>query len=139
MIYLLDTNVLSEPLKKSPDPTVIAWLATLGEAFVISAVSMEELRYGALRMSEGARKRRILSAIESICVEYGSKIVPFTAEDAAICAGLRMKSWGAGNNVAYQDLAICATALRMGVPVATRNTRDFKPLGVEVYNPFSDA
>ena len=136
-MFLLDTNVLSEPMKKAPNPGVVAWLAALGGDFLISAISMEELRYGAQRMQEGRRRNKILAAIDALCAEYGSKIEPFTADDAALCAGMRAQAWCAGNNVAYQDIAIAATALRKDAVVATRNIKDFAILGVETLNPFS--
>ena len=123
-------------MKRAPEPAVVAWLATIGADFAISAISIEELRYGALRMPAGRRRENTVAAVDAICAEHGNRVLAFTAEDALTCADLRAIAWGSGNNVAYQDIAICATALRRGLVVATRNVRDFAPLGVDVFNPF---
>ena len=80
-MFLLDTNVLSEPMKRAPDPAVVAWLATIGADFAISAISVEELLYGALRLPEGKRRERTLAAVDAICAEHGSRVLPFTPED----------------------------------------------------------
>lgn len=136
MRYLLDTNVLSEPMKRNPNPAAIAWIARLESDFCICATSIEELCYGALRMPDGARKRGIRAAIDELVREYSADIIPFTTEDAIECGRLRAKAWGSGNNVAYQDIMIAAVAMRAGCVVATRNVRDFETLGVKTVNPF---
>ena len=123
-------------MKKAPNPALVDWLRAVGDDFYISAISMEELHYGALRMSEGKRRRAILAAIDAVTQTYGHRVLSFTEKDAETCARLRALAWGSGQNITYQDIAICATALNNNLVVATRNTRDFEPLGASTFNPF---
>ena len=106
-------------------------------AAYISAVSVEEMRYGALRLLDGRRKTAILGAIELMVEDFGSRALPFGRKEAIVCGALRANARAAGNNVGIQDLMIAATAAS-GLVVATRNARDFDGLGVPVHNPFEE-
>ena len=57
-MILLDTNVISEPLRAVPNPTVIAWLdAQPAESLFLSTVTLAELHYGIAVLSDGAKNK----------------------------------------------------------------------------------
>jgi len=60
MSFLLDTNVLSEPMKERPNSDVLEWLSQANEDEVfISVVTITELRYGVERLATGKRRERL--------------------------------------------------------------------------------
>ncbi|MBR2834841.1 MAG: PIN domain-containing protein [Coriobacteriales bacterium] len=137
MAYLIDTNVLSEPLLKKPDLAVVAWLQSVINESFISAITIEEMLYGAKRMPNGQRKDAILAAIQAISAQYAHRILVFGLQEAQVCSTLRVQAWSGGNNIGIQDIMIAATAQVSGLIVVTRNTKDFALLSVRCINPFS--
>lgn len=136
MLWLVDTNVISEPLVKKPSSKVIDWLTIHDDEYLISAVTLEEMRYGAERMPMGKRREAILAAVDSLGNDYRDRIVPFGIDEANECGRMRAQAVSKGNNVYIADIMIAATARLLGATVVTRNTRDFEPLGVPVFSPF---
>lgn len=123
--YLLDTNVLSEILKKRPEPRVLERLKTTpARLLATSAVCVTELRYGAARHPQGTRlwdriARDVLTRI---------RILPFS-EAAAIRAGdLLAALESSGTPIGIEDVLIGATAIHENLTVVTRNTQHFRRL-----------
>ena len=129
--YLLDTNVLSEILKKRPEPRVLERLRTVSsDRFSTSSRCVAELRFGA------ARRPSSTSLWERIAREVLARvrILP-VGEDEAIRAGdLLAILESAGQPIGVEDVLIGATALVRDLTVVTRNVRHFERmpgLGVE--------
>ena len=137
-MYLLDTNIISEPTKPIQNTHVLEWLDSIGNQFFISAASIEELRYGISLLPEGKRKANLDSALLYLNKIHASKIVPFSLEEALVCGELRAAMKKSGRNINIRDLMIASTALTHHLVVATRNVRDFEGLGVQVFNPFEE-
>lgn len=130
MTYLLDTNVLSEVMKRSPDPVVARWFSSIGE-FTISVVTLEELVYGLRRRSLLAKEawlRRMLAD--------KADIVPVTAAAAQWSGERRAMLESAGRTVTQADALIAACAWELGLILATRNVENFRGFGVPLFNPF---
>ena len=134
MIYLIDTNVLSELPKRRPDPAVIDWFAAQ-TSLALSAVTLEELTYGIARArpEQAQRLERWLQKLLTI----PPVIVPVDERVAHIAGRLRAERDRAGRAVAQADMLIAACALLTGSVLVTRNVRDFEGCGVPVLNPFS--
>ena len=64
-MILLDTNVVSELMRDSPEPAVVAWLddQPLGSLFV-TAVTEAEIRVGVAFLPGGERRRNLADAVE---------------------------------------------------------------------------
>ena len=123
--YLLDTNVLSEVIKKRPEPSVLARLREVapGSAFT-SVVCVTELRYGA-RRRPGAQvlweriAREVLSRV---------RVLPFGEPEALRAGDLLADLEAAGQPIGIEDVLIGATALVGSLTVSTRNVRHFRRL-----------
>lgn len=133
-MFLVDTNVLSELVKRTPHPGVVAWLGAQ-EAIRISAITIMELEFGIARAPDG-RRERLLAWLESMLASPAHHVVPLDAAIARAAGQLRHRAEQAGRPRPLADLLIAATALIAGSAVATRNTADFTGLGVALLDPF---
>ena len=141
MSVLLDTNVLSELLRPSPNPAVESWVAARpATALHFSAVSEAELRYGVLILPTGRRRDELALAIDGILREdIEGRILPFDSAAARAYADIAATRRSAGRIVAPADGQIAAIARARGMAVATRNVRDFEDTGIEVVDPWTAA
>lgn len=120
--YLLDTNVLSEVLRKRPDPAVLERLRRAGSrGLATSAVCVAEMRFGAARHPRGAElweriAREVLPRL---------RVLAFGEEEAVRAGDLLADLEASGETVGTEDVMIAATALVQGLVVVTRNRRHF--------------
>jgi hypothetical protein len=136
-MILLDTNVLSEPLKLHPAPAVIAWLDdhTVNQ-LCISAITVMEMLDGSARLDVGARRLRLEEAINSLIARF--RCLPFDEFAARSCAQMAERARRAGHAVSMGDAQIAAVAHANGIEaVATRDTGPFEAMGLQVLNPFT--
>jgi predicted nucleic acid-binding protein len=140
-MILLDTNVISEPLKLNADPIVVAWIdAQVIETLYLSTVSVTELRYGIAVLPDGKKKEGLRTSLdERILPLFESRILPFDLAAAEICAELRAQARAAGQAMGTADSYIAGIAAAKGLTVATRDTRPFEAAGVAVINPWQTA
>lgn len=140
-MILLNTNVISEPLKFNPDPTVVAWIdAQVIETLYLSTISVTELRYGIVVMPDGRKKESLRTSLnERILPLFESRILPFDTEAAEICAELRARARALGQGIGTADSYIAGIAAAKGLAVATRDTQPFEATGVSVINPWKRA
>ena len=121
-MYLLDTNALSEPLKRSPSPKFMSQLeAVRQERLFTSAITVMELRYGCARHAQGAKlwqriEREIINRMEVLPVDY-----PVAERAGDLLAAVHHR----GRPRSTEDLLIAATGLIHGLIVITHNTRHF--------------
>ena len=133
-MYLLDTNVVSELRKPRPHGAVLAWLESVpDEDLFVSAVTLGELQAGVeiTREQDPEKASEIEAWIDR--VEETWSVLPLD--------GRVLRLWGKLTHRRSDDLLvdalIAATALVHRHVIVTRNTRDFGPLGVEVFDPFT--
>ncbi len=141
MSILLDSNVVSELIRKARDPAVATWVAGWPlEDLFFSAVGEAELRYGAAILPPGRRRRALLANIEGMLRDaFGDRVLPFDREAACEYADIAAGRRSAGRPVAPVDCQIAAIARSRRMTVATRNVRDFGDTGVNVVNPWTAA
>lgn len=133
-MYLIDTNVLSELPKKTPDAGVLTWLA--GQpTLVVSAITIDELAFGvaAARAEQVPRLQRWFEALLAL----PPIVIPVDEQIARSAGYLRASRVRAGHNVSQADMLIAATAAATGRSLVTRNSRDFQGCGIPLLNPFS--
>jgi predicted nucleic acid-binding protein len=132
-VIVLDTNVLSEPIRASPDAAVIAWMKAQTEA-AVTAISVAELLVGARRLPDGARRERLIAAIDSVL--SGSRVLSFDEDAARMYARMHEARRIAGRPLSVEDGMVAAIAAVHDATLATRNTRDFEDLGIELVDPW---
>lgn len=132
MNWLVDTNVLSELLKKAPDVKVSQWLSKQ-ESLCISVITVEEL-YCGLSHKKAEQKIEWLNRF----IEFRCKLYEITADIAQQCGRLRGSFLSKGIIRTQADLLIAATAIQNNLVVVTRNEKDFEYCGVPLFNPFTN-
>jgi predicted nucleic acid-binding protein len=138
-MILLDTNVISEPLKLSADANVLAWIdAQTIETLYLSTISLAELRFGIAVLPSGKRKDTLLSSLEQrILPLFAGRILTFDAAASEAYAALRARARAEGKAIASADGYIAAIAKAHGLIVATRDTSPFEAAGLTVINPWN--
>ena len=141
MTVLLDTNVVSELMRRTPDPAVAVWAAGQRlDSLFFSAVGEAELRYGAAVLPTGKRRETLVSDIERMLVEaFENRVLPFDSNAARAYADIAAMRRSAGRPVASADCQIAAIARSRRMAVATRNVRDFEGADIEVVDPWAAA
>lgn len=137
-MILLDTNVISEPLRVAPDARVLAWLdAQPVETLYLSAITVAELRVGIARMPEGKNRNRLRDRIETeVLPRFSGRILAFDLAATQPYADLMTRARAAGVVIGNYDGCIAAIALAGGMVVASRDTTPFKAAGVTVIDPW---
>ena len=133
---LLDTNVVSETVRPEPDARVLAFLSA-DHQFWLSTIVIHELDFGVEMLSVGRRRDRIAVAMRSLVARHSSRILPVGVEEAEQAAILRVRARQSGRALDLGDALIAATAAVNDLAVATRNTKHFEGLDVEVIDPWS--
>lgn len=136
-IYLLDTNIVSEPTKKIPDESVLVQLESKSHLSAISSVTWAELLLGVENLPIGKRRSNIQDFVLNHINSLYSKI-PFDEHVAGIYAKLLFQYKKAGFVPQIHDLQIAATAIANNMILVTRNTKEFKSIdGLMLENWFS--
>lgn len=134
--YALDTNVVSELTKASPDPRVMAFFnqdATLW----LPSVAVHELEYGIAILPPGRRHDRLRASIDRILLEYQDRILPLERAAAEWAALYRAQIRRAGREPNLADMLIAGTAKSHDLTLSTRNVRDFDRLNIPIVNPWT--
>jgi len=134
-VFLLDTNIVSELVKRAPDAKMVARLNREAQTanLSISSVTVFELRFGAAR---SAKPASLWARIQRDILER-FRVLAFTEQDAIVAADILAPLVGAGQNVALQDLWLAAVAMNRDLTFVTRNRRDFDRItGLKTENWF---
>jgi predicted nucleic acid-binding protein len=132
VIFVLDTNVLSEGRKANPDPAVIKFMRTVpAENFRLSPIVLAEVAQGVENNPTPDLKAFLAEVLALPLVEFGEA-------EALEWGRMTSKALRSGFSVEARDSLIAATAAVRGWTVATGNTTDFAKLGVLVFDPWKD-
>lgn len=137
MSYLIDTNVLSELRRKTPNPGVVSWFAQRPAVTLhLSVLTLGEIRKGIEGLSDADRKMALLDWLETaLPVFFTGRILSVDAKVA--------DRWGrllaaVGRPLPAIDSLLAATAMEHDLVLVTRNIKDFSGLPVQTLNPWSD-
>lgn len=136
MNYLLDTNIISETIKKKANASVIDWLIRMPEdSLFISVITLGEIRKGIERLSEENKKHRLISWLESgLLNRFQNRIISINIDVADYWGHIHAKS---SRSLPVLDSLIASTAIVNNLTLVTRNTKDFSDYpGLELVNPF---
>jgi toxin FitB len=137
--FLLDTNVLSELMRSSPSATVMAWFAQKPQAKMLTtAITQAEIWTGIALLPAGQRRDALAGAVEHLFAnEWQGQCLPFDTAAAAHYALVRVQRAQAGRPISTEDAQIAAIALARGLPLVTRNTKDFEGIDqLTLINPW---
>jgi predicted nucleic acid-binding protein len=137
-VIILDTNVVSEPMKPDADRAVQAWLdEQIAETLYLTSISLSELLLGVELLPDGKRKEGLAAALTGLLVTlFGPRILSFDQQAAAIYAARISRARASGRTISMADGQIAAIAAAHGFTVATRDTAAFIAAGVPVVNPW---
>ncbi|MBL1377970.1 type II toxin-antitoxin system VapC family toxin [Zobellella iuensis] len=137
-MIVLDTNVVSEPLRQAPEARVIDWIdAQALETLYLSAITVAELRFGMASLPAGKRRDRLQESLEKqILPLFAGRVLPFNMSASKAYGELMAKARAAGLAIGAADGYIAATAAANGMIVATRDVSPFEAAGVDTINPW---
>ena len=131
--YMLDTNIVSDLVRRPQGPVFDRIVAVGGDALCISIITAAELRYGCAKKGSP----RLLAQVEAILA--GLEILPFDVEADGHYGGIRAELEAAGKPIGPNDLLIAAHAVEVGATLVTANTAEFGRIrGLAVENWLAD-
>ena len=140
-MIVLDTNVVSEPLRPAPAASVLAWLDRQHpHTLYLTAITTAELFEGVGRLPAGRRRDELSAAIERrVLPLFAGRVLPFDEAAAAAFAQITGRARAAGHAISMADACIAAIARSRNFAVATRDTAPFVAAGLDVIDPWQQA
>jgi predicted nucleic acid-binding protein len=140
-MIILDTNVVSEPLRPQPNREVLDWLDRQSPATLyLTTINIAELWTGIEILPAGKRRTQLQKLMSTdVLPLFENRVLSFDEDAASAFARVAAKAQAAGNRIDFADCAIAAIAVARGFMLATRNTKDFKGAGVELLNPWDSS
>ena len=137
-MIILDTNVISEPMKANGAPSVSDWLdSQVAESLYLTAVNLAELLVGVETLPAGKRRDGIGASLGALISKlFGSRILPFDEDAARAYANLVARARAKGVTLSVADAQIAAIASVKGFVVATRDIAPFVAAGVPIIDPW---
>lgn len=138
-MILVDTNVVSEPLRSAPEQRVAKWLDTQAlETLYLSAITVAELRFGVRALPEGKRRNQLNEDLEQqVLPMFAGRVLAFDLAGSQAYAELMAAARSAGRPLSVSDGYIAATAAANTMMVATRDTAPFETAGLKTVNPWT--
>ncbi len=139
MNYLLDTCLLSELIKKKPDPQVVDWVRRQPEErLYLSVLTLGELQKGIAKLKDQQRALKLRAWLDDDLLDrFAGRVLDVTLQMTRTWGRIQGKAEAEGRRMQVIDSLIAATALHLGASVVTRNVGDIEPSGVEIVNPWS--
>ncbi len=138
-MIIVDTNVISELTRPTPEPAVVEWLdAPPTIELATTAITAAELLYGVDRLPRGRRRARLEEAVRAVLEDdFRDRVQPFDAAAAAHYSAVVTARDRIGRPITFADAQIAAICRAHAAALATRNTRDFEGTGITLINPWS--
>jgi toxin FitB len=138
--YLLDTNVVSELIKATPGPRVVAWFEAIDEDRIfISVATIAELRRGVQLLPDGKRRRQLHEwVVDEIPARFASRIVDVDQVIAEAWGEMSAAAQKSARSPSEIDALLAATAKVRDCVLVTRDVHDFEPFNIELFNPWAD-
>jgi predicted nucleic acid-binding protein len=138
MMIILDTNVISEMMKATPNKHVMRWIGASSPASLyITTITQAEILYGIMLLPAGKRRTACESAANAMfSEEFGGRILSFASDATTSYAQIASERRRTGHPISHFDSQIAAIAYANGAGILTRNVTDFHRCGIEVINPW---
>jgi predicted nucleic acid-binding protein len=135
-VIFLDTNVISETLRKLPDPAVIAWLDRHDAEIALPTVAIAEIAFGIQKIVPDQRAARLEQRLSEWRRRFADRIFGLTEEAALAYGEIMGLAKRQGRPMSTADGMIAAIAHVNGGRLATRNLPDFQTTGLELISPW---
>lgn len=136
MIFL-DTNVVSETLRKEPDPSVLAWLIRHDAELALPTVTIAEIAFGIAKIQPDERATRLAQGLADWRRRFAGRIFGLTEEAALAYGKIMGQASRHGAGMSAPGGMIAAIAHINGGRLATRNLADFRSTGLELISPWN--
>lgn len=137
MSWLLDTDVLCQPVKTGGNRAVIAWLEREQDECYTSAIVIAQIAYW-VRTKEGRMRTRLQLWLRRSIEAMEGRILGFNVTTAHVWADQKLMLERAGQPMPVEDSYIAATARRHNLTIVTGNDKHFRRPGLKVFNPFTE-
>lgn len=135
MIFL-DTNVVSETLRRTPDRAVVAWLVRNDAELALPTVTIAEIAFGMGKIRPEERSARLEQGLDAWRHRFADRIFPLTEAAALAYGDLMSTALRHGRPMTAPDGMIAAIARVNGGRLATRNLADFGTTGLDLVSPW---
>jgi predicted nucleic acid-binding protein len=137
--FLLDTNIISELVKRKPEPKVTAWIDSTDENLMyLSVLTLGEIRKGITLLHDASRRVVLQAWLDSDLIQrFGERILPIDRAVADRWGRLAAGAAAAKALLPVIDGLLAATALDQNLTLVTRNTKDVAVTGVPIFNPWN--
>lgn len=139
MSYLLDTCVLSELRRATPDKSLVEWLERVAESnLYLPAIVLGEIQQGISQLVKGKKRNTLqLWLDQDLCIRFSGRILDADLDTMLVWGTISEEAKKLGNPRPVVDCLIAATAIRHNLTLVTRNASDFEPLPVRQINPWA--
>ncbi|MDV6011914.1 type II toxin-antitoxin system VapC family toxin [Haloechinothrix sp. LS1_15] len=137
-MIVLDTNVISELMRREPEPAVLTWLDHHpADDVFITAVTEAEVRFGLARLPEGHRKELLTARFDELVAEdFEGQVLVFDSRAATLYADIVVRRDQLGRPINMADAQIAAICRVHNARLVTRNTKAVTDTGVDVIDPW---
>ena len=137
-MIILDTNVISELMRPTPDAHVLRWFSSqTAEDLHVTAVTMAEILYGIELISTSRRRDAIRAGAEKMFeAVFGDRILSFEERASGMFSQIASSRRRQGKPMSLFDAQIAAITRVHGATLATRNPYVFEGCGVRLVNPW---
>jgi len=139
-MIVLDTSVISELMRREPNPRVMAWMADQPMAGVFTTtLTQAEIFYGLALLAEGRRRDDLLAAARPMFeADLSGRVLPFDTDAALAYPNIATGRRKGGQPISQIGAQIAAIVRSRGARLATRNVADFTDCGITVVNPWGE-
>lgn len=137
-MIILDTNIISEVMRATPEPAVVRWLDKQPvRQLATTTINLAEIKRGLARLPVGQRRRGFETRFDGFATHsFAGRILEFDEAAANAYGDLVVARERAGRPMEGFDGLIAAIAKSRRMPLATRNVRDFDGCGIDVICPW---
>ena len=136
-MIILDTNVLSELMRRAPAAPVLAWLDRQSDPLWIASITVHEIEYGIERLGDVSRRTAIRGAFDRALAEVVQpRVLVFDEEAARIAGSISAQRERDGRPIQIADSQIAAIACCNSATLVTRDVRDFAGLDLGLIDPW---
>ncbi len=137
-MIVLDTNVFSDLMRRSPSPEVVRWLDAVPASTVwTTSITVFEVRFGLALLAPGMKRESLESAFEAlISSDLNGRVLDFDGDAAEATARIAAEGRRVGRAIDLRDAMIAGTVAASQGTLATRNVRHFEETGIKFVDPW---